>query len=115
MARHLVLEFDQRLVPSPAVVACTGRREDFDRRKHTLLPQSTTCPDCKAAARGDEAPPGLVDLVAEALADCDDRGHLFRGRYPHHEGQRTYYRTRAAAAIRAVQGIPLAEEEETNR
>lgn len=50
VARHLVLEFDKRLVPSLAVVACTGRREDFDRRKHTLHPAVTTCPGCKSAA-----------------------------------------------------------------
>lgn len=112
MTRHLVLEFDQRLVPASAVVACTGRREDFDRRKHTLLPSVTTCPGCKAAAKEDETPAGLLDLVAEVLADCDDRGHLFRGRYPHHEDQRTYYRARAAAAIRAVRGIPLETEDE---
>lgn len=43
-----------------------------------------------------------VEAAAEKVADFDDRGHIFRGRYPHHEDQRVEYRKRAEAAVRAA-------------
>lgn len=50
MARHLIRKFDHQYVPALAVITCTGSREDYDRRRHTVLDSATTCPQCRAAA-----------------------------------------------------------------